>query len=77
MDAFLDENLDYAARLSNAGVPTELHVYPGVIHCGFGARPSTPRTAQLPHGVYGALALPFEPLSVPDVSVPAGLGSPR
>jgi acetyl esterase/lipase len=61
VDAFLDENVDYAARLSNAGVPTELHIYPGVIHGGFGARPSTPRTAQFLRDVYGALATAFEP----------------
>ena len=59
VDAFLDENLDYAARLSNAGVPTELHVYPGVIHGGFSARPSTPRTTQLLRDVYGALGAVF------------------
>src|SRR5262249_5508494 len=29
VDAFLDENLDYARRLSRSGVPTEVHVYPG------------------------------------------------
>jgi acetyl esterase/lipase len=61
VDAFLDENVAYAARLSNAGVPTELHIYPGVIHGGFGARPSTPRTAQFLRDVYGALATAFEP----------------
>jgi acetyl esterase len=60
VDAFLDENLDYAARLSRAGVPTELHVYPGVIHGGFGAPPSTPRTAQFLRDVYAALADAFE-----------------
>jgi triacylglycerol lipase len=59
IDGYLDENLDYAARLSRAGVPTELHVYPGVIHGGFGAPPSTPRTAQLLRDVYGALAGAF------------------
>ena len=59
VDAFLDENLAYAGRLSNAGVPIELHVYPGVIHGGFGAVPSTPRTAQLLRDVYGALAAVF------------------
>lgn len=32
LDLFLDENIDYAARLMRAGVPTELHVYPGAIH---------------------------------------------
>ena len=59
VDAFLDENVDYAARLSRAGVPTELHVYPGVIHGGFGARPGTPRTAQFLRDVYAALAAAY------------------
>lgn len=58
-DAFLDENLDYARRLSRAGVPTELHVYPGIIHGGFGAVPRTPRTAQFLRDIYAALASAF------------------
>jgi acetyl esterase/lipase len=32
LDLFLEENLDYARRLIRAGVPTELHVYPGAPH---------------------------------------------
>lgn len=32
LDLFLDENLDYARRLITAGVPTELHVWPGCPH---------------------------------------------
>lgn len=32
LDLFLDENITYAHRLLNAGVPTELHVYPGGFH---------------------------------------------
>ena len=32
LDLFLDEDLDYARRLIDCGVPTELHVYPGAIH---------------------------------------------
>jgi acetyl esterase/lipase len=32
LDLFVDENIDYARRLLRAGVPTELHVYPGVFH---------------------------------------------
>lgn len=32
LDLFLDENLAYAARLLRAGVPTELHVWPGAYH---------------------------------------------
>ena len=59
VDAFLDEDVDYALRLSRAGVPTELHVYPGVIHGGFSTRPSTPRTIQLLRDVYAALATAF------------------
>lgn len=47
LDLFVDECLDYAHRLIRAGVPTELHVYPGCMH-GFGiARDSAPaRRAQ-------------------------------
>lgn len=32
LDLFLDEDLDYALRLVKAGVPVELHSYPGAIH---------------------------------------------
>jgi acetyl esterase/lipase len=32
LDLFLEENLEYARRLSRAGVPVELHVYPGAFH---------------------------------------------
>lgn len=32
LDGFLDEDIDYAHRLLAAGVPTELHVYPGAPH---------------------------------------------
>lgn len=32
LDLFLEEDLDYARRLMRAGVPTELHVYPGGFH---------------------------------------------
>ncbi|WP_068076586.1 alpha/beta hydrolase [Novosphingobium lentum] len=32
LDLFLDEDLDYARRLADAGVPVEMHVYPGAIH---------------------------------------------
>jgi acetyl esterase/lipase len=32
LDAFRDEDIDYATRLLQAGVPTELHVYPGALH---------------------------------------------
>jgi acetyl esterase/lipase len=32
LDLFLDENISYAHRLLRAGIPTELHVYPGAFH---------------------------------------------
>jgi acetyl esterase/lipase len=32
LDLFLEENMDYARRLTRAGVPVELHVYPGAYH---------------------------------------------
>jgi len=32
LDGFLDEDVDYASRLLRAGVPVELHVYPGAPH---------------------------------------------
>lgn len=42
IDLFLEENLEYARRLTRAGVPTELHVIPGGFH-GFGvAGPQAP-----------------------------------
>jgi acetyl esterase/lipase len=32
VDGFRDEDIDYAVRLNQAGVPCELHVYPGACH---------------------------------------------
>jgi acetyl esterase/lipase len=32
LDLFVDENMEYARRLMDAGVRTELHVYPGAHH---------------------------------------------
>lgn len=32
LDLFLREDIEYARRLIEAGVPTELHVYPGAFH---------------------------------------------
>lgn len=32
LDLFLEDDLEYARRLMRAGVPTELHVYPGAYH---------------------------------------------
>jgi acetyl esterase/lipase len=32
VDGFRDEDIDYGLRLNQAGVPTEIHVYPGAPH---------------------------------------------
>ena len=41
IDGFVDEDIDYAARLNRAEVPTELHVYPGAPHGFDGITPNT------------------------------------
>lgn len=38
LDLFVEENIEYARRLMRAGVPVELHVYPGAFH-GFNLWP--------------------------------------
>jgi len=45
LDLFLDEDIDYARRLVDAGVQAELHVYPGAIHA-FELIPGTGLAAQ-------------------------------
>jgi triacylglycerol lipase len=45
LDLFLEENLAYADRLSRAGVPVELHVYPRTYH-GFYQAPEARVTRQ-------------------------------
>jgi triacylglycerol lipase len=45
VDGFRDEDVDYALRLNQAGVPTELHVYPGACH-GFHLAADAPVTKQ-------------------------------
>jgi triacylglycerol lipase len=38
LDLFVEEDIDYARRLIDAGVPVELHIYPGAFH-GFDLAP--------------------------------------
>lgn len=44
LDLFLEEDMEYARRLMRAGVPTELHIYPGAFH-GF-SRAASAHVAQ-------------------------------
>ncbi|MDG2024290.1 MAG: alpha/beta hydrolase [Actinomycetota bacterium] len=48
LDGFADEDIAYAQRLNHAGVPTELHVYPGAPHGfdGFAASTAVARQAR-------------------------------
>ena len=41
-DMFLDEDVAYAIALNRAGVPAELHVYPGAFHASNGFLPDHP-----------------------------------
>ena len=43
LDLFLEETLEYARRLTRAGVPVELHVIPGGYH-GFGIAQDAPQS---------------------------------
>jgi triacylglycerol lipase len=54
LDLFLEENLDYARRLTRAGVPTELHVYPGAYH-GFDVSPDAAVTQRAQRDWFAAL----------------------
>jgi triacylglycerol lipase len=55
LDLFLGEDLDYARRLVGAGVPVELHVYPGSFH-GFDFDPSASVSKQARRDSSAALA---------------------
>lgn len=59
LDLFLDEDIDYAKRLIEAGVPTELHVYPGAFHGFDGLAPSSGVARRLVRDRSDALARAF------------------
>jgi triacylglycerol lipase len=54
LDLFLEENLTYADRLSRAGVPVELHMYPRAYH-GFYRATNARVTRQAEHDTREAL----------------------
>ncbi len=47
LDLFRDEDLDLATRLLRAGVPTELHVYPGAYHASEHFAPDAPLSRRI------------------------------
>jgi len=55
LDLFLEEDIDYARRLLRAGVPTELHVYPGAFHA-FDMMPGATVAEQARRDSHAALA---------------------
>ncbi|WP_077145731.1 alpha/beta hydrolase [Sphingopyxis sp. KK2] len=55
LDLFFDENLDYARRLTAAGVPVELHSYAGAIHA-FNAVPGAAIADRCNAGLMAAAA---------------------
>jgi acetyl esterase/lipase len=58
LDLFLEEDLEYARRLIRAGVPTELHVYPGAFH-GFPMAANAKVTQAYTRDYLNALARAF------------------
>lgn len=61
LDLFVDEDLDYARRLIAAGVPVELHVYPGGFHA-FNALPGTRLAKAFTGDLHGAITALLGPL---------------
>ncbi len=55
LDLFLEEDLEYARRLTRAGVPVELHVYPGAYHA-FDMAPAARVAGQARRDSHEALA---------------------
>lgn len=54
IDLFMEEDMEYARRLTRAGVPVELHIYPGAFH-GFDMSPEAGVAAAFRHNSGDAL----------------------
>ncbi|MEO9132237.1 MAG: alpha/beta hydrolase [Sphingomonas sp.] len=59
VDLFVGEDIDYARRLNEAGVPTELLVVPGAFHGFDGLAPDSPQAQQFTHAKVEALRRAF------------------
>jgi len=65
IDGFSDEDIDYAVRLRHAGVPVELHVYPGAPHGFDSFAPETATARRANHDMAEWLREQLARLSVP------------
>lgn len=55
LDLFVEEDLEYCRRLAGAGVPVELHIYPGAFHA-FNAMPTAQVTQNYNRDLAAAIA---------------------
>ncbi|SMB96914.1 alpha/beta hydrolase fold domain-containing protein [Deinococcus hopiensis] len=60
LDLFLHEDIEYARRLLSAGVPTELHVYPGAFHSFDSVMPKARVSQRLRNDLLFALTQAWE-----------------
>ena len=70
LDLFLDEDIAYANQLMSAGVPTELHVYPGAYHGCQRGSPNSALVRRWRHDEFDALARAISPHSTTDEAAP-------
>lgn len=59
LDILRDEGVDYANRLNDAGVRTELHVYPGTFHGHFGVVPEAPVSQRTVDDIFSSVKRVF------------------
>ena len=59
LDILRDEGVDYANRLNDAGVRTELHVYPGTFHGHFGVVPDAAISQRTVDDIFSAVKRVF------------------
>jgi len=67
LDLFVEENMDYARRLIRAGVPTELHIYPGAYH-GFEVNVGAPVVEMSGRLALDALCRALKKRASPEIS---------